>query len=336
MPEHTSLVRCILILSRLANRRQITIEELFRYFDGKVSRRTLQRDLVRLSEANIPLVSEPGVGRELIWSIEPHYLKFIPLNLGLDEFFSLKILQYASELFNGSPIGTDLEEAIQKIKQLVPPDVLESSDAMDSEGEFLGIHRYGYIDYRNCGPQLRDFLWAAVHCKVCQVEYRKPDDEKPKFYEIHPYTLLHHKGAFYGIVFQPQHKTFIYLLIHRIQKIKSTSAHFVRDPNFNLKTFLQGAFGIFRETPDEVTFEFIPPVSNTIRDRIWHSSQRLEEQRDGSVILRMTVAVNPELVAWILYWGRFARVICPDSLVRMIADSLSSTLEYYSANIETC
>jgi proteasome accessory factor B len=331
MPEHTSLVRCILILSRLANRGRITVEELHRYFDGKVSRRTLQRDLVRLSEANVPLVSEPGEGRELIWSIEPHYLKFIPLNLGLDEFFSLKILQCASELFNGSPIGMDLEEAIQKIKQLVPADVLESSDAMDAEGAFLGVHRYGYIDYRHCGQQLRDFLWAAVHCNVCQVEYRKPGDEQPNAYEIHPYTLLHHKGAFYGIVYQPWHKSFIYLLIHRIQKLEPTSARFVRDPQFNLKTFLQGAFGIFRETPEEVTIEFIPPVSNTIRERIWHMSQRLDEQKDGSVILRMTVAVNPELMAWILYWGRYARVLGPESLVHAIADSLNSSLEYYSS-----
>ncbi len=331
MPEQTSLVRCIQILSRLANRGRITVEELHRYFEGKVSRRTLQRDLVRLSEANVPLISEPGEGRELIWSIEPHYLKFIPLNLGLDEFFSLKILQYASELFNGSPIGTDLEEAIQKIKQLVPSDVLESSDAMDMEGEFLGVHRYGYIDYRRCGQQLRDFLWAAVHRNVCQVEYRKPGDEKPNCYEIHPYTLLHHKGAFYGIVYQPWHKTFIYILIHRIQKLEPSNVRFDRDPNFNLNTFLKGAFGIFREEPEDVTIEFTPPVSNTIRERVWHMSQQLEEKKDGSVHLHMTVAVNPELVAWILYWGRFARVIGPGSLVQAIADSLSSSLEYYTS-----
>ncbi len=329
MSEYTPVERAVKILGRLALWHRVTVDDLYNYFDGKVSRRTLQRDLLRLSSADVPLISEPGTGRELVWSVEPRYLKFIPVQMGLDEFFAVEILRSAGHFFKGTPIQEDIEAAMEKMKQLVPEDVLATTRSLSESGAYLDVHKHGYVDYRQKGEYLQTFLWAAVRREICQVVYKRPGEEKEKTFTIHPYTLLHHRGAFYGIVYQPKHQNFIYLLIHRLQSIQPTGESFERDGSFNVDDFLKGTFGIWREDPVEVRIRFAPEVAATIRERIWHPSQKIEEGEDGDLTLTMTVAPNAELVAWILYWGPFARVLAPESLVESVLKALRESLRHY-------
>ena len=329
MPEHTTLERCIIILGRLACWNEVTVDRLYRFFDGAVSVRTLQRDLQRLSSANVPLITRPGQGKELVWSLDPKYLKFIPLHLGLDEFFTVELLRNAAYLFEGTPIGSSLDQAIDKIKQLVPPEVIASTEETGGGKPYFGVHRYGYIDYREHGESLRTFIWATVNREECYVSYLRPDGKSPSQFKIHPYTLLHHKGAFYGIGFQPYHKTYIYLLIHRMKKLEPTEKSFKRDQSFKLEEFLKDAFGIWKDKPEIVRIWFSQEIAANIKERIWHPTQAFREQDDGSVILKMDVPVSYELVGWILYWGNFAKVLEPDSLGHNVAETLKKTLENY-------
>jgi hypothetical protein len=247
----------------------------------------------------------------------------------LDEFFSLKLLQSAADIFTGTPIGEDIEGAIGKIKQLVPSGVIQSTDSIEAEGEYLGVHQTGYIDYSRKGDLLQTFLWAAINCEVCEVEYGKPGEQKPKIFEVYPYTLFYHKGAFYGIVYKPKYDGFIYLLIHRIRDLHSQGKLFIRDDSFNFTDYLKGAFGILRDEPVEVAIHFYPPVASTIGERIWHASQQLEEQMDGSVILKMKVAANSELIAWIRYYGQYAKVLQPKGLRMAMKTSLKKMTDVY-------
>ncbi len=68
---------------------------------------------------------------------------------------------------------------------------------------------------------------------------------------------------------------------------------------------------ILREKPQEVAIRFVPPISNSTGRRVRHASQMLEDPPDRSAILKLTVAVNPELVSWIMYWGAWAKVEGP-------------------------
>jgi proteasome accessory factor B len=329
MSDYTTLERCIIILGRLACWNEVTVEKLYALFERKVSRRTLQRDLIRLSSANITLFTKPGRGKGLIWTLDPKYLNFIPLHLGLDEFFAVELLRNASNLFAGTPIGRDLDQALEKIKQLVPPDVIASSEERGGGQPYFGVHRYGYIDYKEYGEILRIFLWSAVNRQECYVSYSKPEAKSPGNFKIQPYTLLHHKGAFYGIGFQPYHKTFIYLLIHRIKKLENTGKVFDRDASFNLTNFLKDAFGVWKDKPEMVKIWFSAEIAHTIQERIWHPSQKIQIQKDGSIILQMQVPVSYELVGWVLYWGNLAKALEPESLKTEVKENLKKTLNNY-------
>ena len=58
MSEFSQIQRIVRILQLLTTRKDITTKELVDYFDHSVSKRTIQRDMLTLSENGVPLVSE--------------------------------------------------------------------------------------------------------------------------------------------------------------------------------------------------------------------------------------------------------------------------------------
>ena len=58
MNEITQISRMIRTLQLLSTRKSLTTTDLLDYFDHSISRRTLQRDMLALSDSGVPLVNE--------------------------------------------------------------------------------------------------------------------------------------------------------------------------------------------------------------------------------------------------------------------------------------
>jgi len=58
MSEFSQINRMIRTLQLLSTRHSITTTDLLDYFDHSISRRTLQRDMLALSDGGVPLVNE--------------------------------------------------------------------------------------------------------------------------------------------------------------------------------------------------------------------------------------------------------------------------------------
>ena len=58
MADYSQIERCIKILQLLSTHKFITTSQLEERFHFSVSRRTLQRDLIVLSDVGIPLITE--------------------------------------------------------------------------------------------------------------------------------------------------------------------------------------------------------------------------------------------------------------------------------------
>ena len=65
-------------------------------------------------------------------------------------------------------------------------------------------------------------------------------------------------------------------------------------------------------------------------ETLWHPSQELEEQADGSLIWRATVSGMREIRIWIMGWGADAEVLEPDSLREDVASELTRSAALYS------
>lgn len=111
---------------------------------------------------------------------------------------------------------------------------------------------------------------------------------------------------------------------YRLDRIISAQMEvnsFARDPGFDLTTHAAQAFGSFHTDAEygEVCWRFTPAAASTAREFLFHPTQEMTEEPDGSLIVRFTASGHLEMV-WHLYmWGDAVEVLAPESL-RMMAD----------------
>ena len=71
------------------------------------------------------------------------------------------------------------------------------------------------------------------------------------------------------------------------------------------------SFGVFQGEPVNIKIWFSPDVAGYIKEKIWHESQKIEQQNDGSIIFEAEVAGTEEIKFWIMSWGASALVLEP-------------------------
>ena len=70
-------------------------------------------------------------------------------------------------------------------------------------------------------------------------------------------------------------------------------------------------------------------MAGYIKEKIWHESQKVEQQSDGSIIFEAEVAGTKEIKFWIMSWGSKAEVLEPESLRDEIREEAEVILERY-------
>jgi predicted DNA-binding transcriptional regulator YafY len=322
MAEMTQLERAIRILQRLSVLDNVTINELYDLFDGQESKRTLQRTLASIESANVPLQIEHGAHNEISYSLKRAF-QFTPMMLTADEVIAASLLNQFMFIFQDTSIGKSLEAVFDKMSQLYPSDAIVVHNEFEEESALVAFHGSGQTKLKGKGIVLQDLFTAILTRSVCTVRY------KSKSFTVHPYNLLIHHGTIYAIVFVPKHNNWIYLALQRVSSIKKSEKQFERDAVFSLPEFLRHNFGIWHEPPEDVTIRFSSVVQQTITERIWHHSQKIEELENGDILLNMRVGISEELIAWILRWGEHAEVVKPNSLKERIIDEISKMQDNY-------
>jgi len=97
-----------------------------------------------------------------------------------------------------------------------------------------------------------------------------------------------------------------------------------------LEEFISTALGVWHDKSEKVQIKFFPDVANRIAEQIWQKDQKIEKQDDGSIIPELNVAVSYELVARILCWGSFAKVLLLVKLVDMVRSEVKNLNKIYS------
>jgi len=75
---------------------------------------------------------------------------------------------------------------------------------------------------------------------------------------------------------------------------------------------------------------FSADIAGYIKEKIWHESQEIHPQDDGSIIFEAEVAGTVEIRFWIMSWGSNAVVLEPGSLrdeIRAEAEAMAMKYE---------
>lgn len=121
------------------------------------------------------------------------------------------------------------------------------------------------------------------------------------------------------------------LKIERIHEARLTDERFAAPPDFDPQRLLAPAWGVIwrDDSATEVTLWFAPGVVRRLKESVWHPSQRIEDQPDGSCLFTVQVGSTKEFKPWVRQWGSAVIVISPESFRAEIAAEARELAQAY-------
>jgi len=148
---------------------------------------------------------------------------------------------------------------------------------------------------------------------------------------VHPYHLFNMRGEWYLIAYDLLRHGIRQFALPRIRTWRVIlDERFEVAPNFSPDHYFGQSFQSGHgEEIVEVTVLFDAYQARYIRERIWHTSQQIEEQPDGGLILHFTTGAIEEVQRWIMGYGSHAYVLAPASLAQSITSEFRASLNGY-------
>jgi len=111
--------------------------------------------------------------------------------------------------------------------------------------------------------------------------------------------------------------------LDRITDIEVVDAPALLPADFSLQAFVDRSFGIYQDDIEEVRLRIRPHGAAEALGWRFHSTQTLEPQPDGGVLVTFRASGMLEL-AWHLFtWGDKVEILAPERLRRMMAEQLT-------------
>ena len=87
--------------------------------------------------------------------------------------------------------------------------------------------------------------------------------------------------------------------------------------------------------PTQSRSDFSRDAADIVTETTWHSTQKVERHKDGSVSLHFVVDGLNEIVYWLLGWSGRVTVIQPPELRAIVLDHLRKAVELNRGVIST-
>jgi predicted DNA-binding transcriptional regulator YafY len=287
--------------------------------------RTVYRDLEALQLAGFPIFTDRVEGKNL-WSVLETARHKIPIPLNLTELMALYFSRGMMTVLQGTVFYESLESFFQKIKATLPAETIEYLEKLEQSFE-IGSKPYKHYD------RLRETIdrisEATRQRKNIEIDYFTMSRKKKTRRKVAPYKIWFFDGAFYLVGNCGLRKDIRIFALDRIKSLKLTDETFEMPEDFTVEDFMQTSFGVFHGQPRKVRIRFAAEIAGYISEKIWHASQTLLPQKDGSIIFEAQVAGTDEIKFWVMSWGSKAQVLSPESLRNEIISEAEDTLKNY-------
>ena len=300
----------------------LKIEEIARRCS--VNKRTVYRDLKALeAELNVPIWQD-GNKRGLI---QGYHLPPIPFTLAetMNIFLAMRLMQNYSGWYDPNIAST-----FMKLNSIVPP--------------MLRAQITNTIAWTEKQPKNEKLIhifemliqaWVSQH--RVKILYQDLTETEPQEHIIEPYFIepTTRSRASYIIAYCNDKKSICSFKMSRIEKIQILHETYVIPPDFNAIEYLSSAWVLFLEEPvEKVKLHFKPRLRRPIQEALWHSTQVMKPQEDGSLIMELSVNNTYDFRSWILGWGDEVEVLEPIKLRNQIILINESVHQMYASHSE--
>lgn len=315
------------IIRLIEARHGITIEELAE--ESGVTRRTIHRDLIAIQEAGYPLVSEWLDGTKA-YRFLTRFKDVPPINFTLQELMTLSFLRSQLDILKGTPFHDDMETIFRKVNSVLPPRYAAHMERIARVSLPL---LQGGRDYARVAELLKLIRDALLYQYRLTLGYRSPGKRRTTEYRLDPYTLIFYKGGLYLLGYAHNRKALRTFAVERISRVRVEKERFEMPGEFRPEEKLRSAFGIVEERAMEVTVRFSPEIAHAVRDRLWHPTQKLKHESDGSAVISFSAGGKMEIISWILSYGHHAQVLKPAELRQEVKEIVAKMAGMYGAQL---
>jgi predicted DNA-binding transcriptional regulator YafY len=272
--------------------------------------RTVYRDLEALQAAGFPVYTDRAGGRNL-WCLLDSARHSIPIPFSLPELMALYFSRGMMGVLKDTVFYDSLVTLFEKIKTTLPDEYIEYLGQVEKS---LAVRSNPHTRYGQLGSIIDKVSEAAIRKKYIQIDYYAMSRRKKTRRKVAPYKIWFFDGTFYLIGHCGLREDIRIFAMDRIQNFEPTDETFEMPLDFNIDDFMKSSFGVFQGEPVKVRIRFAADSADYIREKIWHATQQIEAQNDGTIIFEAEVAGIEEIKFWILKWGAKATVLEPESL----------------------
>jgi predicted DNA-binding transcriptional regulator YafY len=156
---------------------------------------------------------------------------------------------------------------------------------------------------------------AILACTKVQLHYRARSTGALSRTLVCPYGFLYgNRHYLVADSLNPQARGLRLFSLANIERAEATGRAFTRRKRFSLQKFAERSFGVFQEEPYDVVWRFSPNAAADAQQFLFHPTQVMEAQPDGSLIVRFRAGGLLEM-AWHLFtWGNQVEVLKPKRL----------------------
>ena len=167
----------------------------------------------------------------------------------------------------------------------------------------------------------------TVHISYQSYPAKASSERDVDVYYIQPVSIGH---SAYVIGYCHKMKKIRTFKVERIESIALTPRSYGIPRDFDANKYLSSAWGIVTyDKVETIKLRFVPELARLVEETLWHPSQTVKRQNDGSAVMTLKVAAKLELVTWILGWGEKVEVLDPKELRAEVARIAKKTAGIY-------
>ncbi len=311
--------------------RMIKIDEILNYLGDEhfdVSRRTIERDLLKLSEA-LPIANDGLKPASWFW-LERATALSLPALTATEALTFKLVKEYLGNLMPTSviehlgPFFAQAEKELQSMDQNPLHEWPDKIAAVPPSQPLLPA----VID----ASVQQAVSEALLYNRQLRILYQSREQEVPAERIVHPLAMVSRGGLIYLVAAASNQLDTIRLrLMHRIHHAEVLEGPAQRPENFNLKDFINsGQLGFGQGKILKLKVAFKSETAMHLRHTPLSLDQTITDHDPGRVLVTATLADTQQLAWWLLGFGDKVEVLEPVELRQKMADIAAEMNRLYS------
>jgi predicted DNA-binding transcriptional regulator YafY len=290
----------------------------------EVSSKTISRDIDFMRDRMLLPIEYEASEHGYCYTHEVESLPTIDISEG--ELLALSIARKALDHYKGTPFEQPLANALNKLSASLPETITANLSELSETISF----KQGCLSNLD-ESTLKHAIKAALEKRVLNFQYKKPNIPNPQARTVNPYHVTNYLGKWYLLAWDHQRKAMRTFLLARATALELQTQTFELPSDFSADDYLWSSFGIWSKSGEHaVTIRIKPGIVDYISENIWHPTQKIESQEDGSLIIRFNLGSLDEIAQWILSWAHQAEALEPPALRTLLHQQAQAVVDLYN------